>query len=222
MSPHNFLPDEREHLVLGGTFQPVVCRSLHRWEFENLEPASEALPNSFVALVRAADFLVELGDVGGDLPLGFRLGLAENTLRRFTPCSSEVPDDTLPAAIGSAKHVAVGGESFLWHGWWFLLPGCFSTTNTTGYVGPMSTLMFVTAWRKIFPAFWWFYTCRWAGIFLRAYSLFSGADFEVALAGYRRRKKRGIRGLSPAQSARRTAGRSACPAEGRKLPRLTL
>ena len=41
------------------------------------------------------------------------------------------------------------------------------------------------------------------------------ADFEVALVGYRRRKKRGIRGLSPAQSARRTAGRSACPADSR-------
>ena len=43
--------------------------------------------------------------------------------------------------------------------------------------------------------------------------VYCSVNFEVALAGYGSGKKRGNRGLSPAQSARRTAGRSACPAQ---------
>ena len=74
--PHDFVPDEREHLVLGGTFQPVVSRPLHRWELENLEPMGQAVLKRFLRFVRVADFLIELGDVGSDLLLGFRFRFA--------------------------------------------------------------------------------------------------------------------------------------------------
>ena len=50
---------------------------------------------------------------------------------------------------------------------------------------------------------------------LGLFFVYCSVNFEVALAGYGRGKKRGNRGLSPAQSARRTAGRSACPADSR-------
>ena len=111
--PHNLVPDEREHLVLSGAFQPVVCSALHRWEFENLQPAGEAVLYAFRRFVRVTHLCVELGDVGGDLLLGFGLGLAGEHLAAFHSLLIKIPDDALPAAIGSAKHIAVGGESFL-------------------------------------------------------------------------------------------------------------
>ena len=40
-----------------------------------------------------------------------------------------------------------------------LLPGVFSTTNTTGYVGAY-VHPYVSNWaEKNLPAFWWIYTC---------------------------------------------------------------
>ena len=107
--PHDFLANQWEHLVLGGTFQPVVCRSLHRGEFENLQPAGEAVLQCFLRFLRAADFLVELGDVVGNLLLGFRFRLAGEHLATLDALLIKVPDDTLPAAIRSPKNVAVGG-----------------------------------------------------------------------------------------------------------------
>ena len=95
--------------MLGGTFQPVVCRSLHRGEFENLQPAGEAVLQCFLRFLRAADFLVELGDVVGNLLLGFRLRLAGEHLATLDALLIKVPDDALPTAIGAAKDVAVGG-----------------------------------------------------------------------------------------------------------------
>ena len=49
---HDFLPDEWEHLVLGGAFQPVVCGTLHRWELENLQPVGQAVLKRFLRFVR--------------------------------------------------------------------------------------------------------------------------------------------------------------------------
>ena len=106
---NNLVPDEREHLVLGGTFQPVVCGALHRWEFENLQPASEAVLQCFLRFVRVTHLSVELGDVVGDLLLGFGLGLAGEHFAAFYSLLVKIPDHALPAAIGSAKDVAVGG-----------------------------------------------------------------------------------------------------------------
>ena len=60
-----------------------------------------------------------------------------------------------------------------------------------------------------------------AGKSSQAYSLFSNAVFEVDSPLDTEEKKRfqkGGSGLSPANCARRTAERSACPAESRKLP----
>ena len=110
--PHDFVPDEREHLVLGGTFQPVVCGALYRRKLENLEPMGQALPYGFLGLSRAAHFLVELCDVVGNLLLGFRFRLAGEHLATLDALLIKVPDDTLPAAIRSPKNVAICCESF--------------------------------------------------------------------------------------------------------------
>ena len=101
--------------MLGGTFQPVVSRPLHRWELENLEPMGQAVLERFLLLVRVAHFCVELCNVGCNFLLCFRLGFAGEYFAAFYSLLVKVPDDTLPAAIGAAKDVAVGGESFLWH-----------------------------------------------------------------------------------------------------------
>ena len=66
-------------------------------------------------MVARGDLGVELGDIASDLLLGLRLGFAGEHLAAFHSLLVKVPDDTLPAAIGAAKDVAVGGESFLWH-----------------------------------------------------------------------------------------------------------
>ena len=94
-------------------------------EFENLEPMGQALPYGFLGFVRAMHLCIELSDIGSDLLLGLRLGLAGEYFAAFDSLLVKVPDDALPAAIGSSEDVTVGRESFLWHGWWFLLPGCF-------------------------------------------------------------------------------------------------
>ena len=152
--PHNLVPDEREHLVLGGTFQPVVCRSLHRGEFENLEPAGQTFFNGLLAFIRAADFLVELGDIDSDFLLGFRFRLAGEHLAPFHSLLIEVPDDALPAAICPLKNIAARCESFLWHGWWFLPSGCFINHQhyriAPAYVQPNV----VNGAEKDLPAFW--------------------------------------------------------------------
>ena len=122
---HDFLPDQREHLVLGGTFQPVVCGALHRWEFENLQPVGQAVFERFLRFIRVTHLCVELSDVGSDFLLGFRLGFAGEHFAAFDSLLVKVPDDALPAAICAAKDVAVSGQSLFWHGWWFLLSGCF-------------------------------------------------------------------------------------------------
>ena len=114
--PHDFLSYEREHLVLGSAFQPVVCCAFHRGELENLQPMCQAFLYGFLRFVRIAHLCVKLGDVVGDLLLGLRLSFAGEGLSFLLSLLVKVPDDALPAAIGTAKDVAVGGESLLWHG----------------------------------------------------------------------------------------------------------
>ena len=161
--PHNFVPNQREHLVLSGAFQPVVCGTLHRGEFENLEPVCEALLYGFLRFVRAADFLVELGDVGGNLLLGLRFGFAGEHFAAFDSLLVKVPDDALPSSVCSTKDVAVGGESFLWHGaapflnHQHYLRGC-------GNVHPQ----FSNPAEKNLPVFWLFYTYLGGGDFFRS------------------------------------------------------
>ena len=158
MSPHDFLPDERKHLVLGRAFQPVVCGALYRRKLENLEPMGQALPYGFLGFIRAAHFLVELGDVVGNLLLGFRFRLAGEHLATLDALLIKVPDDTLPAAIRSPKNVAICCESFLWHSWWFPLSGVFFNHQhyriTPAYVYPYVA----NRTEKNLPAFWWIYT----------------------------------------------------------------
>lgn len=99
--------------MLGGAFQPVICRSLHRGELENLEPMGQAVFNGLLRFVRVTHLCVKLGNVGGDLLLSLCFRLAGEYLAAFDSLLIKVPDDALPAAIRSAKDVAVGGKSFL-------------------------------------------------------------------------------------------------------------
>ena len=165
--------------MLGGTFQPVVGGTLHRWEFENLQPVGQAVFKRFLRFVRVADFLIELGDVGSDLLLGFRFGFAGEHFAAFHSLLVKVPDDALPAAIGSSEDVTVGGESFLWHGWWFLLPGCFINHQhyriAPAYVQPNV----VNGAEKNLPTFWWIYICLGRGIFHGPIRCLCSANFEV-------------------------------------------
>ena len=170
---HNFLPDQREHLVLGGTFQPVVCCPLHRGELENLQPVGQAVFYGFLRFVRVTHFLVELGDVGGNLLLCFRLGFAGEHFAALDSLLVKVPDDALPAAVCAAKNIAVGCQSLFWHEWWFLLPGVCSTTNTTLEGAAMSRRMLRTGRRKTAPPFGGF-TPAWGGEF------FTGLFFVYA------------------------------------------
>ena len=66
-----------------------------------------------------------MSDVSCDFLLGFGFRFAGEHLAALDALLIKVPDDTLPAAIGSSEDVTVGGESFLWHGWWFLLSSVF-------------------------------------------------------------------------------------------------
>ena len=92
MSPHDFVPNQRVYLVLGGTFQAVVCCPLHRWELENLQPAGQAVFYGFLRFVRVMHFLVKLGDIGSDFLLGLRLGLAGEHFAAFDSLLVKVPD----------------------------------------------------------------------------------------------------------------------------------
>ena len=82
----------------------------------------------------------------------------------------------LPAAVFPLADAALAVGSFLCHAGG-LLSVFFNHqhySRGSGNVHP-----YVSNWaEKNRTGFWWIYTCRWAGKFLRAYSLFSGAVFE--------------------------------------------
>lgn len=87
---------------------------------------------------------------------------------------TKVPDAALPAAIGAAEDVAVGGESFLWH-------GATPFLNHQHYprgCGNVQTYVLCYA-EKNFPAFWWFYTCLGRGVFTGLFFVYCDANFEV-------------------------------------------
>ena len=105
-------------------------------------------------------------------------GLAGEHFASLDVLLVEVPDDALPATIGAAEYIAVGGESFLWHG---AAPFLNHQHYRIAFAYVQTNV--VNGAEKNRLAFWWIYTCRWAGNFSCVYSLFSGADFEVALAG---------------------------------------
>lgn len=114
--PHDFLPDEREYLVLSCAFQPVVGGALHRGELENLEPMGQAVLYSLLRFIRITHLCIELSDVGGDFLLCLSLGFAGEHLAAFDALLVKVPDDALPSTVCPLEHIAVGGEPFLWHG----------------------------------------------------------------------------------------------------------
>ena len=124
-----------------------------------------------------------------NLLLGLRFRLAGEHLAALDALLVKIPDDALPAAIGSSEDVTVGGESFLWHGWWFLLPGCFINHQhyriAPAYVQPNV----VNGAEKNLPAFWWIYTCLGRGVFKISFLCLCGAVFEVGCADDRQRKK---------------------------------
>ena len=66
---------------------------------------------------------------------------------------AEVPDDALPAAIGAAKYVAVGGQPLFWH---LAAPFLNHQQYSRGlaYVYPYVA----NRTEKNLPAFWWIYT----------------------------------------------------------------
>ena len=76
----------------------------------------QAVLYGFLRFIRVTYFLVEQGDVGGDLLLGLGLSFAGECLSFLLSMLVEVPDDALPSSIRAAKDISVGGESFLWHG----------------------------------------------------------------------------------------------------------
>ena len=112
---YDFVPNQREHLVLGGAFQPVVGGALYRGELENLEPMGEAVLYSLLRFVRVTHLGVELSDVGGDLLLGLCFRFAGEHFPFFLPVFVKVPDHTLPATIRPPKYIAVGGQSLFRH-----------------------------------------------------------------------------------------------------------
>ena len=58
-----------------------------------------------------------MSDVSCDFLLGFGFRFAGEHLAALDALLIKVPDDTLPAAIGAAKDVAVSSEPFLWQSW---------------------------------------------------------------------------------------------------------
>ena len=113
--PHDLVPDQWVDLMISGTFQTVIRCPLHRGKLENLQPMGQAVLYGFLRFIRVANFLVELGNVVGDLHLGLGLCLAGEHFSFLLSVFIEVPDDTLPAAIGSLEYVTVGGQSFFRH-----------------------------------------------------------------------------------------------------------
>ena len=170
--PHDSLPNQRKHLVLRCAFQPVVCCPLHRGEFENLEPAGHTLLDGLLRFVRVTHLCVELGDVGSNLLLCLCFRLAGEHLAALDTLLIKVPDDALPSSVCSTKDIAVGGESFLWHG---AAPFLNHQHYRTAFAY-VQTYVFRFV-EKSLPAFWWFYLYRQAGKFLRPYSLFMRRKF---------------------------------------------
>ena len=136
----------------------------------------EAVFQGFLRFVRVTHLCVELGDVGGNLLLGFRFRLAGEHLATLDALLIKVPDDTLPSSIRAPKYIAVCCESFLWHGWWFLPSGVLFNhqhySRGLAYVHPYVP----NRTEKNLPAFWWFYTCLGRGVFSRPFSLFIAAQ----------------------------------------------
>ena len=163
--------------MLGGTFQPVVCGALHRWKFENLQPAGEAVFERFLRFIRVTHLCVELSDVGSDFLLGLCLGFAGKHLAAFDALLVKVPDDALPAAICPPKNIAVCCETFLWHGWWFPPSGLFYQPPTLPYNACLCPpLVFKPGGEKL-PRLLVDLHLPGAGNFSRAYSLFMRRNF---------------------------------------------
>ena len=76
----------------------------------------EAVPQCFLRFVRVTHLCIELSDVGSDLLLGLRFRLAGEHLAALDALLVKIPDDALPSAVCPLENIAVGGESFLWHG----------------------------------------------------------------------------------------------------------
>ena len=79
----------------------------------------------------------------------------------------------------------------------------------------MSSPMFRLGAEKNLPAFWWIYTCLGRGVFTGLFFCLATQFLRWPWLSRGGEKRGGTGGLSPAQSARRTAGRSACPADSR-------
>ena len=117
----------------------------------------------FPRFVRVADFLVKLGDVGSDFLLGLGFRLAGEHFAPFDSLLVKVPDDALPAAIGTAEDIAVCCESLLWHGWRFLPSGVlFNHQHYRIALNYVQTYV-VSGVEKISSGFWWIYTCLGRG-----------------------------------------------------------
>ena len=126
--------------------------SLHRWEFENLQPVGQTLFNSFCDSSELRTSSLNWGNVVGDFLLGLRLGFAGEHLATFDSPLVKVPDDalqrpsvrrnTLPLVV-SRFFGKVDDSSFRVF--------C-STTNTTLEGLVMSTPMCFAIRRKISPS----------------------------------------------------------------------
>ena len=74
-----------------------------------MQPVGQAILKRLLRLVRLADLLIELGNVVGDLLLGFGLCLAGERFLFFLSVFVEVPDHALPSSVCPPEHIAVAG-----------------------------------------------------------------------------------------------------------------
>ncbi len=214
---HDFVSDQREHLMLGRTFQAVVCGTLHRGELEHLQPVGQTFFDRLLAFIRAADLLVKLGDIVGDFLLGLSLGFAGEHFAAFDALLVKVPDDALPAAIGPPKYIAVCNESFLRHNWWFLPSGCF--INRQQYrtaFAYVQTYVFRYV-EKNHPAFWWIYTRLGRGNLHRPITCLATQFLRRPWLS-RGGEKRGVGGSPPHKVHGGQPGALLALPKGRKLP----
>ena len=75
----------------------------------------QAVLYGFLRFVRVTHLCVKLGDVVGDLLLGFDLCLAGEHFSFLLSVFIEVPDDALPSSVCSTEYVTVSGQSLFRH-----------------------------------------------------------------------------------------------------------
>ena len=122
----------------------------------------QAILKRLLRLVRLADLLIELGNVVGDLLLGFGLCLAENTFRFFSPCSSKYQITLCQRPSVRLKTLPLVVNLFFG----ILLPPFFNHQHYSKGLTYVQLNVPNRAEKKL-SAFWWIYILFGRGDFLR-------------------------------------------------------